>query len=62
MFEPNTVGGAPRVRRSLDPPAAFRLPRPEPPARMFGFLSSMTGGVRELAYLVVDVVRGRYDR
>jgi hypothetical protein len=61
MFEHKTVG-ATRARRSLDPHATLRLKRREPQARARGFFSSMTCGVREFAYLFIDVINGRYDR
>ncbi len=62
MFEPKTLGGAVRGHRSLDSHSAFLLKRPASPGRTRGFFTSVTCGVREFAYVIIDVVIGRYDR
>jgi hypothetical protein len=48
--------------RSFKPQPQGRLGQQELPTHRFDFVNSITGGVKQFAYVIIDALKGRYDR
>ena len=63
MFEDTkTMGSSNPSYRSFKPQPQGRLGQQELPTHRFDFVNSITGGVKQFAYVIIDALKGRYDR
>ena len=63
MFhDTKTVGSGNPSYSPIGGPTRGRRAQEEPPYHLFDFVGSFTRSVKGFAYIVIDALKGRYDR